>query len=370
MKVKEQLLSLNAYVPGKNIEEVKREYGLSKIVKLASNENPFGCSKRVKEALTSLTEQYALYPDGAAFELRQKVANHLKVQPEQLLFGSGLDEVIQMISRALLHKDTNVVMASPTFSQYRHHAVIEGAEVREVPLKDGVHDLDAMFEQVDHNTRILWICNPNNPTGTYVEKQKLLSFLENVPKSSLVIMDEAYYEYAGAEDYPQTLPLLEKYENLMVLRTFSKAYGLAAFRIGYAVGHAELIKKLEVARLPFNTSTVAQVVASVAIDDQSFLQECVKKNAEGLEQYYQFCKEYDVFYYPSQTNFIFLKIGLPGNEVFERLMQKGYVVRSGAPFGLLDGIRITVGLKEENAEVIALLANFVKEHVKKEETYS
>ncbi|MDH2886871.1 MULTISPECIES: histidinol-phosphate transaminase [Bacillus cereus group] len=370
MKVKEQLFSLNAYVPGKNIEEVKREYGLSKIVKLASNENPFGCSKRVKEALALLNEQYALYPDGAAFELRQKVANHLKVQPEQLLFGSGLDEVIQMISRALLHKGTNVVMARPTFSQYRHHAIIEGAEVREVPLKDGVHDLDAMLEQVDYNTRIVWVCNPNNPTGTYVEKQKLLSFLENVPKSSLVIMDEAYYEYAGAEDYPQTLPLLEKYENLMVLRTFSKAYGLAAFRIGYAVGYAELIKKLEVARLPFNTSTVAQVVASVAIDDQSFLQECVKKNAEGLEQYYQFCKEYDVFYYPSQTNFIFLKIGLPGNEVFERLMKKGYIVRSGAPFGLLDGIRITVGLKEENAEIIALLANLVKEHVKKEETYS
>ncbi len=145
-------------------------------MKLASNENPFGCSARVTEALTSLASQYALYPDGYAFELRTKVAEHLGVKAEQLLFGSGLDEVIQMISRALLHEGTNVVMANPTFSQYHHHAVIEGAEVREVPLKDGIHDLDAMLEQVDDKTKIVWICNPNNPTGTYVEKQKLLSF--------------------------------------------------------------------------------------------------------------------------------------------------------------------------------------------------
>lgn len=370
VRVKEQLLTLRAYVPGKNIEEVKREYGLSKIVKLASNENPFGCSARVTEALTSLANQYALYPDGAAFELREKVAEHLGVKAEQLLFGSGLDEVIQMISRALLHNGTNVVMANPTFSQYHHHAVIEGAEVREVPLKDGIHNLDAMLQQVDEKTKIVWICNPNNPTGTYVEKQKLLSFLESVPKSALVIMDEAYYEYAGAEDYPQTLPLLEKYENLMVLRTFSKAYGLAAFRIGYAIGDAKLIGQLEVARLPFNTSTIAQAVALAAIEDQQFLQECVKKNAGGLNQYYAFCKEYNVFYYPSQTNFIFLKLGIPGNEAFERLMRKGYIVRSGAAFGMHDGIRITVGLKEENDEIIELLTELVKEQVKKEETYS
>ena len=176
MRVKEQLLTLRAYVPGKNIEEVKREYGLSKIVKLASNENPFGCSARVTEALTSLASQYALYPDGHAFELRTQVAKHLGVKAEQLLFGSGLDEVIQMISRALLHEGTNVVMANPTFSQYHHHAVIEGAEVREVSLKDGIHDLDAMLQQVDDQTKIVWICNPNNPTGTYVENKNYFHF--------------------------------------------------------------------------------------------------------------------------------------------------------------------------------------------------
>lgn len=222
MRVKEQLLTLRAYVPGKNIEEVKREYGLSKIVKLASNENPFGCSARVTEALTSLASQYALYPDGHAFELRTQVAKHLGVKAEQLLFGSGLDEVIQMISRALLHEGTNVVMANPTFSQYHHHAVIEGAEVREVPLKDGVHDLDAMLQQVDDQTKIVWICNPNNPTGTYVEKQKLLSFLESVPKSALVIMDEAYYEYAGAKTIRKHYHFLKSMKILWYYVRFQK----------------------------------------------------------------------------------------------------------------------------------------------------
>ncbi|CAM4106528.1 histidinol-phosphate aminotransferase [Bacillus manliponensis] len=369
MRVKEQLLSLKAYVPGRHIDEVKKQYGLSKIVKLASNENPFGCSDYAVQAITSLAGQYALYPDGGAQELREKLAAHLQVKEQQLLFGSGLDEVIQMISRALLQEGTNVVMAKPTFSQYRHHAVIEGAEVREVSLKDGVHDLEAMQGQVDEQTRIVWICNPNNPTGTYVEKQKLLSFLENIPKTTLVIMDEAYYEYAGAEDYPQTLPLLAKYENLMVLRTFSKAYGLAAFRIGYAIGNEKLIRQLEVARLPFNTSAIAQVVALAALEDQAFLQNCIVTNNEGLQQYYDFCKEYNVFYYSSQTNFIFMKLGIPGDEVFEKLLQKGYIVRSGGGLGLPDGIRITVGKKEENAEIIELLTELVKETSQREKTY-
>lgn len=369
MKVKEQLLSLKAYVPGRHIEEVKKQYGLSKIVKLASNENPFGCSDYAAKAIASVAEQYALYPDGAAQALREKLAVHLQVKEQQILFGSGLDEVIQMVSRALLQKGTNVVMAKPTFSQYRHHAVIEGAEVREVPLKNGGHDLEAMQLQIDEETRIVWICNPNNPTGTYVEKQKLLSFLEDIPKTALVIMDEAYYEYAGAEDYPQTLPLLENYENLMVLRTFSKAYGLAAFRIGYAVGHESLIRQLEVTRLPFNTSAIAQVVALAALEDQTFLQQCIAKNNEGLEQYYNFCKENGVLYYPSQTNFIFMKLGIPGDVAFEKLLQKGYIVRSGEGLGVPDGIRITVGRQEENAEIIGLLTELVKEAAQTEKTY-
>lgn len=366
MNVKPQLLSLKAYSPGKSIDEVKRQYGLTKIVKLASNENPFGCSEKVGEALTSLADQFALYPDGAAYALRQKVAQHVGVQPEQLLFGSGLDEVIQVISRALLAEGTNTVMAKPTFSQYRHHAIIENAELREIPLKDGTHDLEAMLGQVDENTKIVWICNPNNPTGTYVNEADLISFLNRVPKTALVIMDEAYYEYATADDYPNTISLLDQYENLIVLRTFSKAYGLAAFRIGYAVGRADFIEKLDVTRLPFNTSSVAQVAALAALEDKEFLENCINENTKGLQQYYEFCEKHNIKYYPSQANFVFMEVG-DGNEVFQRLLQKGYIVRSGAGLGLPNGIRVTVGNQEDNEQILALLEEIVTGSLKEEE---
>ncbi len=363
MKVKEQLLSLKAYTPGKSIDEVKRQYGLTKITKLASNENPFGCSPKVTETLTSLAGQYALYPDGAAYALRMKVAEHVGVSPNQLIFGSGLDEVIQIISRALLSSETNVVMAKPTFSQYRHHAVIENAEIREVPLKEGCHDLEGMLEQVDENTRIVWICNPNNPTGTYVNEEKLLRFLERVPRTALVVMDEAYYEYATAQDYPQTIPLLQTYENLMVLRTFSKAYGLASFRMGYGIGNEAFIQQLEVTRLPFNTSSLAQVAAIAALEDKEFIESCVKENEKGLKQYYEFCEEHGLSYYPSQANFIFMELGRPGDEVFTELLKRGYIVRSGGGLGLPSGIRITIGNERENSEILAILKEMVSNKI-------
>jgi histidinol-phosphate aminotransferase len=356
--LKKQLLELHAYSPGKSIDEVKREYGLKKIVKLASNENPFGCSPKVPEALTSLSGQFALYPDGGAYELRKQVAAHLNVEPEQLLFGSGLDEVIQMLSRSILSAGTNTVMAKPTFSQYRHHAVIENAEVREVPLKDGTHDLEAMLSQIDKHTKIVWICNPNNPTGTYVNTKELEGFMAGVPKTTLVVMDEAYYEYATAEDYPDTLSLLPNYENMVVLRTFSKAYGLASFRMGYAVGHASFISRLQAGRLPFNTSSFAQAAAIAALKDQAFIEQCVTANKQGLKRYYEFCKKHDINYYPSQANFIFMEVG-DGNAVFQELLQAGYIVRSGAGLGLPNGIRVTIGSQEENEEIIALLEKVV-----------
>lgn len=365
MKVKEQLLALKAYSPGKSIDEVKREYGLSKIVKLASNENPFGSSPKAGEAIASLHNTFARYPDGGAYDLRQKVAKHLHVQGDQLLFGSGLDEVIQILSRALLSEGTNVVMAKPTFSQYYHHAVIEKAETREVPLKDGTHDLEGMLAQVDENTKIVWICNPNNPTGTYVNEDELRAFIECVPSETLVVLDEAYGEYAAASDFPHSLKLIEEFENVMMLHTFSKAYGLAALRIGYGVGRAEFIQQVEVTRLPFNTSIVAQVAAIASLDDTQFLEGCIKQNAQGLTQYYDFCEKHGIKYYPSQTNFIFMEVG-DGNKVFRRLLEKGYIVRSGAGLGLPTGIRVTVGKQEDNEAILSLLEEVLEESKVKE----
>ena len=351
MVVKKQVLTLQAYTPGRTVDEVKKMYGLDQIVKLASNENPFGSSSKIRDAIYNQLEDYAIYPDGAARKLKERVAEHLQVPEEQLIFSAGLDELIQMLSRSILDADSNTVMADETFSQYKHHAVIEGAEIREVPLKNGVHDLDAMLDQIDSNTKIVWICNPNNPTGTYVNKLTLEAFLDQVPNHVLVVLDEAYYEYVTAEDYPQTIPYVDKYDNVIVLRTFSKAYGLASFRIGYGVGKSELISHLDIGRLPFNTSSLAHIAAITALDDQEFVENSVKKNAEGRELFYQFFNENNISYFPSEGNFVYFQ--LPhhtSQEAFEHLMKQGYIIRA-----FPKALRVTVGSQEQNEGVIRLL---------------
>ncbi|MBM7645134.1 histidinol-phosphate aminotransferase [Scopulibacillus daqui] len=347
MLVKNQILSLQAYQPGKSVEEIKKDYGLAKIVKLNSNENPYGCSPKAAEALARSSSQCAVYPDGQAMNLRTKAASHLGVNEDQIIFGAGLDEVIQIISRALLTPESNVVMASPTFSQYKLHAVIEGAEIRETATVNGHHDLESMLSQIDSQTRIVWICNPNNPTGTYINETSLKDFISRVPKETLVVIDEAYYEYVTAEDFPHSVKLLENNENVMVLRTFSKAYGLAGLRVGYGIGSSSFIQKLEVTRLPFNTSRTAQIAAEAALEDQNFIKECVKINEKGLKALEAFCEEHQINYYPSQANFIFLKTD-NGAKLYELLLQKGYIARL-----FPDGLRITIGTEEENEQLLS-----------------
>ena len=361
MQIKEQLLSLKPYQPGKPIEEVKKEFNLTKVVKLASNENPYGCSEKAKQAILDELDKLAIYPDGYSALLRTQVAKHVGVNDEELLFGNGSDEVVQIICRALLSPQKNTVMATPTFPQYKHNAVIEGAEIREVPLVDGDHNLDEMLNQIDENTTVLWVCTPNNPTGTYVKKQELIDFLSKVPKHVLVVVDEAYYEYVVAEDYPQTVPLLKDYPNLMILRTFSKAYGLAALRVGYGIANADLIRKIEPAREPFNTSRVAQAAAIAALEDPEFVSECSDKNKQGLQQFYQFCEDLNLDFYPSEGNFILIDFKRDSDEVFNALLKKGYIVRSGNALGFPTHLRITVGTEQQNAEIIEILKEFVLE---------
>lgn len=358
MRWKEQLLNLTPYQPGKSSAEVKKQYNLDKIVKLASNENPFGSSKRVFPALSSIST--AVYPDGYGSELRAALADFLDVGLNELIFGNGSDEIILMISRALLTPNTNTVMAAPTFPQYKHNAVIEGAEVREVPLINGAHNLQGMLSSIDKDTRVVWVCSPNNPTGMYVNNLDLKEFLDKVPKDVLVVLDEAYSEYVVADDYYDAIGLIKDYKNVIVLRTFSKIYGLASFRVGYGIADASIIRALEPAREPFNVNSYAQVAAQAALSDQEFIQECKKKNREGLEQFYQFCHEYNLDYYPSQGNFILIDFKVSGNEVFQYLLERGFIVRSGNALGFPTSVRITVGSSEQNYGVIALLKEFIQ----------
>jgi histidinol-phosphate aminotransferase len=359
MRWKEQLLNLTPYQPGKSIEAVKKQYKLDQIVKLASNENPFGCSEQVMNALQLNLTSPAIYPDGYATSLRETLASFLQVDEEELIFGNGSDNLIQIISRALLHPNASTIMATPTFSQYKHNAVIDGAISKEIPLINGEHDLDAMFAAIDHQTNVIWLCSPNNPTGTYIPENKLIAFLDKVPSDILVVLDEAYYEYVVADDYYDSVNLARKYENLIVLRTFSKIYGLAALRIGYGVANRAIIKALEPAREPFNVSSFGQLAASAGIKDQEFINNCKEKNRQGLEQFYEFCGKYQLEYYPSQTNFILIDCKIDGDQVFQYLMERGYIVRSGKALGFPTAVRITVGSFEQNEGVLKVLGEFL-----------
>lgn len=362
MKWKEQLLGLHAYQPGRTIDEVKREFNLEKIVKLASNENPFGSSPHVTEELKKVDGSFALYPDGYATNLRYALAEFLQVSPTELVLGNGSDDLILMISRALLAPGRNTVMASHTFGQYKHNAIVDGAEVREVPLTEkGEHNLPAMLEVMDENTSVVWVCSPNNPTGTYNSESSLVEFLKQVPEDVLVVLDEAYYEYVVAEDYYDALELVKQFHNLIVLRTFSKIYGLAAFRVGYGVASESLIQTLEPIREPFNVNTLGQIATQAAISDQDFVTSCSIKNREGLTQLYSFCEEHGLTYFPSQTNFILIDFKVDGNEIFQYLMKHGYIVRSGVPLGFPTSVRITIGSKEENEGLLNVLTKFLQE---------
>ena len=360
MRWKERVLSLTPYQPGKSIEAVKKQFNLEQIVKLASNENPFGCSKQALTAIQSYQTSLALYPDGYATHLRETLAAFLQVNEDELILGNGSDNLIQMISRALLYPNASTIMATPTFSQYKHNAVIEGATIKEVPLVNGEHDLNAMLEAIDETTNVIWVCSPNNPTGTYIPENKLIPFLEQVPSHILVVLDEAYYEYVVAEDYYNAISLTRKYENLIVLRTFSKIYGLAALRVGYGVANRSIIQALEPAREPFNVNSLGQLAASEAIRDQTFVENCREKNRQGLTQFYEFCEQYRLEFYPTQTNFILIDCKVDGDEVFHYLQTKGYIVRSGKALGFPTAVRITVGSSEQNEGVLKALGEFLE----------
>lgn len=339
------------YVPGKPISDVQRELGLSSVVKLASNENPFGCSAKVNQALKEAISDLSLYPDGNATVLRNRLAEKLGLQADQFIFGAGSNEIITFIAQIFLNPGDESIYATPSFSWYDTAVRSTGANPVTIPLKDYTHNLEAMKTAITEKTKIIWICNPNNPTGTMITADEQDAFLQAVPSNVVVVLDEAYYEFAQGDAYPESIPLLEKYPNLIILRTFSKVYGLASLRVGYGVASPEIISYLNRVRPPFNVNTLAQVAAVAALEDQQFVQKTLTENEKGLEYLYSAFEQLNLYYVKSHANFVWVKTPLASGEMFQKLMHKGVIVR---PF-MENWLRITVGTEEQNKTLIQAL---------------
>jgi histidinol-phosphate aminotransferase len=361
MQPKQTIMHLPVYQPGKPMEDVKRELGLKEVTKLASNENPFGSSPKVKAAIEAELSNISLYPDGGSVELAGAVAKYLGVEKNQLIFGAGSDEIIMMIARAFLVQGDENVMASHTFPQYKHNAQVEGAVCIEVPLLDGTHDLKAMLASITERTKIVWICNPNNPTGTMNNHQEIADFLAAVPPHVLVVLDEAYAEYNVSGEYPDTFSLLKQYKNVITLRTFSKIFGLASLRIGYGVGHPDVIRTINQVREPFNTTRFAQAAAIAAIEDQDFIESCRQANAEGIAYMNEQFARLGLTAFPAHGNFIMVDVKRPAGLVFDGLLREGFIIRGGHQLGFPTSIRVTVGNREQNSQFIVALQKVLAE---------
>lgn len=349
-----------AYAPGKPIEEVQREHGLADVVKLASNENPEGPLPEVLEAITRALPEINRYPDGSAYVLTRTLAEFLGVEPSEILLGNGSNEVIDMLVRALVSPGENVVFSQKSFIVYPLICRVHFETGRAVPMTPDLrHDLAAMAEAVDAKTKLAIVCNPNNPTGTYVGAREFETFLERVGPRVVVAVDEAYYEYVSAVDYPQTLELRRTYPNLVVLRTFSKIHSLAGLRIGYGVGHRDLIAELHKTREPFNVNTISQVAALACLRHHGAVTERARRNQEQRTWLAKELERVGLSVVPSQTNFLFCTVpGRSGGDLAGRLLKEGVIVRPMDAFGLADAegaVRISVGLPHENERCVRAL---------------
>ena len=356
-----EILKIKPYVPGKPVEEVERELGIKDVVKLASNENPLGPSPLAVEALRKSVDQVHFYPDGNCYYLKRALEKHWGHPPEELLVGNGSDELLTLIAQAYLQPGEEIVMGDPSFSEYDFAAKIMGGVVKKVPLKDYTHDLKAMAGEITEKTKMVFVCNPNNPTGTMVTRADVAEFMKNVPGDVLVIFDEAYYEYVDDPAYPDSLQYVREGRNVIVLRTFSKVYGLAGLRIGYAIAPKEIVSTVNRVREPFNVNLLAQRGALAALGDEEFLQKSRAANREGMQMLYRGLEELNLKYVPSQTNFIFIDTGRDCQDVFKKLLQKGVIVRTGDIFGHPTFIRLTVGTLEGNRKFLSCLKEVLEE---------
>ncbi|AKH19754.1 histidinol-phosphate transaminase [Sedimenticola thiotaurini] len=347
--------NLKPYVPGKPISELERELGITDSVKLASNENPLGCSELAKEAVRAELAQVGLYPDGGGVALRNALAEKHGVSPNQITLGNGSNDVLDMIARVFLAPGLESLFSQYAFAVYPISSQAVGATLNVVPARDYGHDLEEMLNRIGEKTRVVWIANPNNPTGTWLNGEELEGFIAAVPSNVIVVVDEAYIEYVDEPDYPDASLWLDKYPNLVVTRTFSKSYGLASLRVGYGLAHADITDLLNRVRQPFNVNSMALAAARAALEDQAFIQRSVEMNRAGMAQMTAAFEAMGLSYIPSVGNFITVDLGRPAAEVDQGLLQAGCITRPVANYGLPNHLRITIGTESENSRVLAAL---------------
>ena len=352
---------LEPYVPGKPVEELQRELGLEHIVKLASNENPLGPSPLGKAAAKRELDGLNWYPDDVGFKLKQKLATHYDVTAEQITLGAGSSDVIDMVARSFLAPGRNAVYSEHSFAMYAIYTQAAGAEAKiaePLPVTDEMpygHDLDAMAALIDADTRVVFIANPNNPTGTWLNEAELYAFIESVPSDVVVVLDEAYTEYVTEPAFPNGVKWLSDFPNLIVTRTFSKIYGLAALRVGYGLANPELTAVINRVRHPFNVNSVALAAAEAALDDHDFIARSIENNHAGMRQYLDAFAEMGLDSIPSVANFICVEVARSGTELFRQMLRQGVIVRPVANYHLPEHLRITIGTEAENAACIAAL---------------
>jgi histidinol-phosphate aminotransferase len=358
---KEYIQSIRPYEPGKPIKEVERELGLRHVVKLASNENPLGPSRKAMRAMRRAIREMHLYPEGTCFYLLKRISEELGVEENQILIGNGSNEIIELLARGFLSKGDQVISSETTFLVYPILSQACGAEYVSVPMKGFRYDLKGILNAVTEKTKIIFIANPNNPTGTYVTASEVEDFLASVPKDILVCFDEAYVDFVEAQDFPHMLFYIKSGRpNVVVLRTFSKSYGLAGLRVGYGLASPEMIGYLHKIRQPFNVNAMAQAAATAALEDRFFLWRTKRLVSRGRRYLSKWFKRLGLTWLPSQANFILFDTGQDADKVFEALLRQGIIVRSMKAYGLASWIRVTVGRRSQNAQFCRALKHYLE----------
>lgn len=352
--IRKNIQEVKPYVAGKPIEETKRELGLRSVIKLASNENPIGTSAKAMAAMRAAVAQVNRYPDSQSFYLKTKLAKKLKLSTSNLVLGNGSDELIDIVIKSFVEDDENIVTGDTTFVEYEISAKINNKKCVTVPLKNFTFDLDAMLRVINKKTKLVFIANPNNPTGTYVNQAAFQQFVKKLPERTIVVMDEAYDTFIDVDDYPDTIGYI-KSGKVIVLKTMSKGYGLAGARVGYCIADSRYTIYMERARQPFNINLIAQAGALAALDDEAFLNRTRAVTLAGKKYLYAQLAAMGVAYIPSVTNFILIDVRADCAEVFKKLLKYGVIVRDMKQYNLETFIRVSIGMPAENKKFINAL---------------